>query len=97
MDSDTGAVVAAASALTGMIRALELHADVNPDQAVRLREDADDLRATRDHLLATVGLTPSQAAQSSVEHEWSATAWMLTQGNAGWSMEPSRDPWAARS
>jgi hypothetical protein len=87
-------VLATARLITGMIRAFELHADANPQEAGYLRADADTLRATRDDLLESNGLTIEEAkVDYGGSREWTAAFGRLTEGSGDWPFDPSRDPW----
>ncbi len=94
---DDLAVLAAARAITGVIKAFELHADANPEDAADLREQADDFRSTRDGLLSGTGLSLEDAKDGGDVSDWGGALLRLTSGNSEWHWEPSRDPWAPYS
>lgn len=92
-------VLATARAITGMIRALELHADAVPDKAYMLRINADELRGERDGLLEAFGITLDEAADSDgygSSREWAGAFGRLTADAVVWRANPSRDPWSPR-
>ncbi|MFG1963100.1 hypothetical protein [Nonomuraea sp. NPDC049028] len=96
MDSDL-TVLAAIRALTGVIRAFELHADANPDDAVLLHSDANSLRTIRDDLLQDSPYSLDYAREDhGASREWCRAVGRLTEGSDAWGFEPSRDPWGSR-
>ncbi|MEV4177705.1 hypothetical protein [Nonomuraea sp. NPDC049709] len=92
-------VLATARTITGMIRALELHADAVPHKSHMLRINADELRGERDALLEAFGIPLEEAADSDgygSSHEWAGAFSRLKDDAVVWRQNPSQDPWSPR-
>ncbi|POM26747.1 hypothetical protein BTM25_11530 [Actinomadura rubteroloni] len=85
-------IISVANALTGLVKAFELHADANPRDAFDLRIHANEVRGLRDDLLEATGQSGATLNEWRGADEWTAAIAHFTQGNRQWPARPSRDP-----